>query len=100
MRRCKIPPTSCRRPDKPCCADCPDKTCAARCENKPELCGCWTEAEPCGTPKRFSWNEMARLRGLGLTQKEIAWRLGCAPQTVSVALRKLAQRGDGHGQTD
>lgn len=90
MRRCKIPAGTCTQPDKPCCVDCPDKTCQARCENHPKRCGQWTDGEPKGRPdkRKYDHAEMARLRAQGLSNREIAKRLGCGKSTVVSALAK------------
>lgn len=95
MRRCKIP-TGCKLPARPCCADCGDKTCTARCWNSPERCGCWTEfssspAEDArrGGKSKLDAQKLLSLHEQGLSQREIAQRLGCGKSSVSATLRKL-----------
>lgn len=95
MRRCKTATGSCKRPDRPCCADCLDKTCQARCWNSPKRCGCWTETDEAagavhrGPARKYDWGSIARLHAQGLPQKAIAAQLGCSASTVEKVLAKL-----------
>lgn len=103
MKRCKIAPPRCKQPGQPCCADCNDKTCRARCRNNPTRCGCWEEGPPPrprgtrrGPPRKVDTLKIAWLHGQGLTQKEIARRLGCHPHTVSNVLREMEANKSGN----
>ena len=104
MRRCKIAPTGCTRPGKPCCADCGDKTCAVRCWNSPKRCNCWTEGPPPGTrgprksaPRKADPLKAAWLYSQGFPKAEIARRLGCCRNTVTTMLREAEV--DRHGNS-
>lgn len=96
MKRCKIP-SGCKLPHRPCCADCEDKTCEKRCWNSPERCRCWEETPPPrqGRGRTYDWEEIARLHREGLSNVEIAGRVGAAPQTVSSILKKLGVSSHG-----
>lgn len=102
MIRCKI--HSCRRyPYQPCCSGCRDfGTCLDRCLNGPDRCGCSVEgalpavndAQPAGKKRQakrptYDWTEMERLRENGMSNEEIAHKLGCSRNTVDYALRKM-----------
>ncbi len=91
MRRCNIPPSTCRHPHTtPCCKDCGDKTCKVRCQNDPELCCCWTDRPPRQKRERkFDGTQMLRLHAQGLSQTQIAQFLGCSRNTVGSALREM-----------
>lgn len=94
MRRCKIA-SCCKLAHHPCCADCKDKTCTVRCWNSPECCGCWEDSSPVSKRSRKSKidrQELLRLHGQGLLQREIAQRVGCSASSVSAALRKMGVR--------
>lgn len=103
MKRCKIAPPSCLCPGNPCCTGCKVQDCPARCENRPEQCGCWEEGPPPrsrargkGGGRYLDWDEIARLRGLGVTIAEIAERMGCSDCAVTRALRRMeVTKGDG-----
>lgn len=91
MRQCRIA-SCCKLAHHPCCADCKDKTCQVRCQNSPERCGCWEDYAPRTYRPRKSkidHQELLRLHGQGLTQREIAKKLGCAPSLVAYTLRKM-----------
>lgn len=96
MRKCKIP-QGCKRPDKPCCADCKDKTCEARCWNSPKRCNCVEEGPPprISAARKYDWTEILHLHEQGLSTREIAARLGARQSTISAALRKMGVCRDG-----
>jgi len=99
MRRCNIPPPSCRYPvTTPCCKDCRATGCPARCENDPRYCNCWSDKPPKQKrTRKVSTLQVAFLYGqVGLTQAEIAGQLGCARSTVCNILRELGVTK--HGQ--
>ena len=96
MRPCKIAPLSCLRPGRPCCKDCEIQDCPARCRNSPDRCNCVGDGPPPGRRAKgkgggryLDWDEIARLRGLGLTIAQIAERMDCSIQAVSDALKKM-----------
>lgn len=99
MRRCKIPPPSCcHSRSAPCCKDCQERDCSARCLNDPARCRCWEDKPPRGRGQhKVDALQVAYLYGqAGLTQAEIAERLGCSRHTVGAILREM---GVGrHGQ--
>lgn len=91
MRRCNIPPSSCRRRHSaPCCRDCREKGCSARCQNDPARCNCWADKPPRQKRERkVDSLQVAWLYGQGLTQAEVAERLGCSKNTVGAILREM-----------
>ncbi len=90
MRRCKTAPPSCRQAGTPCCKDCADKACKTRCQNSPDRCGCWENSPaPQHRKHRVDAARVACLSDKGLTQKQIAQRLGCSQQAVSLILSKM-----------
>ena len=103
MKRCKIAPPSCLCPGNPCCKGCKVQDCPVRCKNQPDQCRCWEEGPPPGRRAKgkgggryLDWDEIARLRGLGVTIAQIAERLDCSIQAVSDALKKMGvSKGDG-----
>lgn len=98
MRRCNIPPSSCRHPDRtPCCKDCREKGCPVRCQNDPARCGCWEDKPPRQKrTRKVDPLQVAWLYAQGLTQREIAAWLGCCKSRVSQVLREAGVTG--HGQ--
>ena len=93
MRRCNIPPPSCKhRYSTPCCKDCKEAGCETRCQNDPARCHCWADRPPSQRkerPARLDREAILRLYGLGLLQKEIAERLGCSRSSVSAVLHEM-----------
>ena len=95
MRRCRIAPMTCLRPGGPCCKGCEVQDCPARCQNSPGRCNCVEDGPPPrkrskgkGGGRYLDWDEIARLRGLGLTLAQIAERMDCSVQAVGGALKK------------
>ena len=90
MRRCDIPPGTCRHSwTTPCCKDCGDTACGSRCQNTPERCGCWSDKPPKQERERkVDPLQVVRLYGSGLTQAEIAGRLECNRKTVGKILHE------------
>lgn len=101
MRLCSIAPTTCRhRYSTPCCRDCREADCEGRCLNDPSRCGCWADKPPRQKMPdshrgKIDREQIYRLRQQGLSQREIAERVGCCPTTVSNALheRGISQYG-------
>lgn len=91
MRKCNISPTSCRRrPETPCCKDCREAYCESRCKNDPERCKCWADKPPYKKRERKVGSlQVAWLYGQGMTQLEIARRLGCNRKTVGAILHEM-----------
>lgn len=92
MRRCTIPPASCRHQyTTPCCRDCRDIECKSRCQNDPARCHCWEDqpsAKRRGRLTKLDRVEISRLYDQGLLQRDIAERLGCSKSAVSAVLRE------------
>lgn len=101
MRRCKIPPASCRhKRSTPCCKDCHEADCKTRCQNDPAWCGCWEDKPPrkkrAGQNKtKIDQDKIFRLHQQGLSQRQIAGRMGCCLTTVNNALREMGVRSYG-----
>lgn len=91
MRRCNIPPPSCRhRYSTPCCRDCREADCESRCLNDPARCYCWSDKPPRQKrERRVDTLQISWLYSQGLTQAQIAQWLGCSRQTVGAVLREL-----------
>ena len=96
MRLCKIAPLSCLRPGRPCCKGCEIQDCPARCRNSPDRCNCVGDGPPPrkrsegkGRSRSLDWDEIARLRGLGLTIAQIAERIPCSQGSVCNTLKKM-----------
>lgn len=98
MRRCCITPPSCRHQHaSPCCKDCAEADCETRCRNDPDRCHCWTNKPPRqtaqGKPKpKVDREKIFRLHQQGLTQRDIAERIGCCRATVNNALHEKGVR--------
>lgn len=80
-----------------CCAECLEPACDARCKNDPSRCRVW-EYEKAEDPSRgwnrtLDWDEIWRLRKMGLQNQQIAERLGCSDSTVSNILAKMRRGG-------
>lgn len=91
MRRCNIPPPSCRHKyAAPCCKDCREADCPTRCQNDPARCRCCSEGPPRKKRKRKTDSlKISWLYSQGLTQVQIAEMLGCNRKTVGAILREM-----------
>ena len=91
MRRCNIPPSTCRhRYSSPCCKDCQEAYCENRCQNNPERCMCWADKPP--RKKREHKVDSLRVAWYytqGMNQEEIARRMGCHRHTVGTILHEM-----------
>ncbi len=91
MKRCNIPPPSCRHSHAaPCCKDCQEADCPTRCMNDPERCRCWSDKPPRKRRERkVDSLQVAWLYSQGLTQVQIAEQLGCDRKTVGAILHEI-----------
>lgn len=90
MKRCNIPPPSCRHPYMaPCCKDCAEKDCPNRCLNDPGRCSCWSDKPPRQKrERRIDSLQVVWLYSQGLTQQQIGDWLGCSRKTVAAILQE------------